>query len=183
MNTFDKFLLTALVILLTLLLTVFLRSNQNRDFSSQQELINYNQQLIDLVTVQNQTIHSLEAVLKSSKKKLCNKVDGIVEKVTNGVDLKVISESNSNECQSEKWKLTNFELECENRYGLYLADLWRKSKQTWCVDSSKQSTLECYPYHQQHKKLDGRGPDLICEAKNFLIDFSKVNINKVARNL
>lgn len=174
MNTFDKFLLTALVILLTLLLTVFLHSNRNVDSSSQEELINYNQQLIDLINVQNQTIHSLEAALKSSKKKLCNKADGVVENLSVDANLQLVSNSNMNECQNEKWKLTNFELECENRYGLFLADLWRKNKQTWCIDSSKQSTLECYPYHQQHKKLDGRGPDLICEAKNFLIDFSKV---------
>ena len=36
------------------------------------------------------------------------------------------------------------------------------------------SQLTCYPYHQQHKILDGRGEDLFCEASNVVIDFSKV---------
>ena len=37
-----------------------------------------------------------------------------------------------------------------------------------------KSELKCYPYHQQHKRLDGRGPDVFCIATNFIIDFSKV---------
>lgn len=66
---------------------------------------------------------------------------------------------------------------CEKRYGLSLIDSWRRNEQKWCSTkstSSLESTLKCYPYHQQHKKLDGRGADLFCTAENFFIDFSKV---------
>jgi len=37
-----------------------------------------------------------------------------------------------------------------------------------------RSQLTCYPYHQQHKVLDGRGEDLFCEASNVVVDFSKL---------
>jgi hypothetical protein len=74
--------------------------------------------------------------------------------------------------------LAGFEADCEARYGLELAETWRHNEQTWCVSrpgDAVQSELKCYPYHQKHKKLDGRGADLFCEATNFVIDFSKVN--------
>jgi hypothetical protein len=73
---------------------------------------------------------------------------------------------------------TKFDQDCENRYGMTLIDEWRKSEQIWCEDkipnANYRSTLKCFPYHQQHKKKDDRGPDLFCEATNFVIDFSKV---------
>lgn len=74
----------------------------------------------------------------------------------------------------ERWStpVTNLERDCSSRYGVGLVDNWSKSKQVWCEDGT--SSLTCYPYHQTHKKIDGRGPDLFCEAKNFVIDFSKV---------
>jgi hypothetical protein len=75
------------------------------------------------------------------------------------------------------------EHECEMRYGIPLIEEWAKNEQSWCsgefTDSSSGHTLKseltCYPYHQQHKKLDGRGADLFCRATNFFIDFSKVH--------
>ena len=76
--------------------------------------------------------------------------------------------------------MSALEFDCENRYGMRLVENWRSNKQTWCQDSGESvssddfSELICYPYHQTHKKLDGRGPDLFCEAKNFYVDFSKV---------
>ena len=65
------------------------------------------------------------------------------------------------------------EKDCEMRYGISLINIWRKNSEVWC--DSPNSQLKCYPYHQHHKKLDGRGPDLFCEATNFMIDFSKVH--------
>lgn len=76
------------------------------------------------------------------------------------------------------WPRTSMEDHCEQRYGLELADEWRKKEEVWCTgpseDVAMKSELKCYPYHQAHKKLDGRGPDLFCEATNFVMDFSKV---------
>lgn len=78
------------------------------------------------------------------------------------------------------WPRTSMEDHCEQRYGLELADEWRKKEEIWCTgpsdDVAMKSELKCYPYHQAHKKLDGRGPDLFCEATNFVMDFSKVLI-------
>ncbi len=77
---------------------------------------------------------------------------------------------------------TDFENDCESRYGVHLVEEWAKSKEIWCEpDSSlssnldELSSLECYPYHQKHKQLDGRGPDLFCVAKNMFVDFSKIS--------
>ena len=93
---------------------------------------------------------------------------------------------------------------CEAKFGTSLIDNWRASQQVWCSSSSvgngisetdkntdhinemgshsnsspksqTQSELRCYPYHQLHKQRDGRGPDMFCEATNFVIDFSKVH--------
>ena len=67
---------------------------------------------------------------------------------------------------------------CEKAYGMMLVDEWRTHAQTWCQSDATsgfpESKLVCYPYHQMHKQRDGRGPDLFCQATNFLIDFSKV---------
>lgn len=68
--------------------------------------------------------------------------------------------------------LTKAEVECERKYGLALVDEWRDNREIWC-DGAAQ--LICYPYHQAHKKLDGRQADLFCEATNFVVDFSKVS--------
>ena len=73
---------------------------------------------------------------------------------------------------------TQLEDQCEQRYGMELVDTWGKNEEIWCAsdaqDGEQKSELKCYPYHQAHKKLDGRGPDLVCEATNFIIDFDKV---------
>ena len=73
---------------------------------------------------------------------------------------------------------TQLEDQCEQRYGMELVDTWGKNEEIWCAsdaqDGEQKSELKCYPYHQAHKKLDGRGPDLVCEATNFIIDFNEV---------
>ncbi len=66
---------------------------------------------------------------------------------------------------------------CEARYGMTLVDKWRARREIWCQCKASDplpSEMICYPYHQEHKQLDGRGPDLFCEARNFFVDFSKV---------
>lgn len=68
---------------------------------------------------------------------------------------------------------TSFEIECEQRYGMLLVQEWKRNKEVWC--DSPQSQLVCYPYHQIHKRTDGKPPDMFCEATNFIIDFSKVH--------
>ena len=73
--------------------------------------------------------------------------------------------------------LSDFEMDCESRYGIQLVSEWRKSEQIWCKNEQSSeiiSELRCFPYHQKHKQLDGRGPDMFCEATNFVVDFSKV---------
>lgn len=78
--------------------------------------------------------------------------------------------------------MSSSEADCEMRYGLSLIQTWRQNAQTWCKESETttvppdlRSELKCFRYHQPHKKLDGRGPDMFCEAKNFFIDFSRVS--------
>lgn len=74
--------------------------------------------------------------------------------------------------------MTAMEQSCDDRYGDGLVRKWRASRQVWCdTPASEDDTtgsIVCYPYHQEHKKLDGRGPDIFCEAKNLFFDFSKV---------
>lgn len=72
------------------------------------------------------------------------------------------------------------EKECEMKYGMQLVDLWKSHREVWCEDNtptpeSEKSRLICYPYHQEHKKRDGRGADMFCEATNMFVDFSKVH--------
>lgn len=69
--------------------------------------------------------------------------------------------------------LTSLQADCERRFGIELIEQWKASKQVWC--DAPTSQLVCYPYHQHHKKLDGRGTDVFCEATNFIIDFSKIH--------
>jgi hypothetical protein len=77
------------------------------------------------------------------------------------------------------WPTSQREDECEAKYGLELVNIWKKNEEMWCAlpqgAADVESELKCYPYHQAHKKLDGRAPDLFCEATNFVIDFSKVS--------
>ena len=71
---------------------------------------------------------------------------------------------------------TSMERDCEQRYGMQLITKWKNNEEIWCSnkDPKDLSELTCYPLHQTHKKLDGRGSDLFCVATNFVIDFSKV---------
>jgi hypothetical protein len=74
---------------------------------------------------------------------------------------------------------------CERRYGLSLLDAWKSKKQVWCGDESAgsahiplpsfQSKLVCYPLVQEHRRIArSGGPDTICVAENFVVDFSLV---------
>lgn len=73
--------------------------------------------------------------------------------------------------------MTTMEASCDDRYGNGLLHKWTDAKESWCDapdDSDTAGSLECYPYLQEHKRIDGRGADIFCEAKNIFIDFSKV---------
>lgn len=101
-----------------------------------------------------------------------------------------ISSPSSSSSAEHEWrynfvKMTKDEKDCDMRYGMGLVESWRNSAEVWCEtdeDTAKtagyNSELVCYPYHQRHKQLDGRGPDMFCVAKNFVIDFSKISGNK-----
>lgn len=83
---------------------------------------------------------------------------------------------------------TSLDRECEARFGLGLVDRWRAAEEEWCSSAKNQSKIKsqphedsfikCYPYAQVHKKKHTAGRrsaiDLFCEAKNILIDFTKV---------
>lgn len=150
-----------------------------------------------LVEEQNRTIHILEARLKSSNGQLqgdtlATSLVNLEQKNAKGniASAKSITEASVSSSSSsssylnkppspyngidQKYKL-DLEKDCENRYGLELVNKWRNKKQTWCKSATEE--LTCYPYHQVHKQKDGRGLDLICEATNFIIDFSKISGN------
>jgi len=81
-------------------------------------------------------------------------------------------------------------------------EVWCEDTKNTQAPEADKSRLVCYPYHQvtcavpspssgrtyphtssptndnggqEHKKRDGRGPDLFCEATNVFVDFSKVH--------
>jgi hypothetical protein len=150
--------------------------------------------LTQLINAQNETIHALERHLKAKHKDLTV----VSEEYTKLVEVSELigklsvprlekSDEKSNvtpiRCDSEtkvapNAHLTSMEKECESKYGMDLVKSWRRNREVWCTDDHSadgvQAELICYPYHQVHKQLDGRGPDLFCEATNFVIDFSKV---------
>jgi hypothetical protein len=69
--------------------------------------------------------------------------------------------------------VSSFDSDCDQRYGYELISQWREAKESWCVpneESEIKSSMTCYPYKQKHKSV----PDIFCEAKNFIIDFSGV---------
>lgn len=150
--------------------------------------------LMKLVYAQNETIYTLERHLNDKHQDLTQmskeyqKLIELSEQVTHlssnslnkdetpaAKDCPKAEVSNSDTTYTHPWKLTSMEQDCENRYGMDLVHIWKKNKQSWCGSPEEESELICYPYHQTHKKLDGRGPDLFCEARNFVIDFSKVH--------
>ena len=74
---------------------------------------------------------------------------------------------------------------CERRFGLSLLIEWKSKAETWCGGEegvaeadlpTTESKLICYPHMQEHRKISRQGgPDTICVANNFVIDFSKVS--------
>jgi hypothetical protein len=78
---------------------------------------------------------------------------------------------------------SDLERDCSNRYGRGLLSHWKGTGQEWCSAPTSGNkfgdlppgSVTCYPYHQTHKKLDGRPPDMFCEGRNIAIDFTKVS--------
>lgn len=204
-----------------------LAKHRTISLSNSKELLS----LVELVKVQNETIHTLEAHLKRMISKtgdttvedlklieisdtvgrlsrenevnrleaarchnLSQELEHNFDKELQQLRVSALSTSSATHCPEEHhvattrastvdnsgWPRTSMEDHCEQRYGLELADEWRKREEIWCTgpsdDVAMKSELKCYPYHQAHKKLDGRGSDLFCEATNFVMDFSKVRI-------
>ena len=65
---------------------------------------------------------------------------------------------------------------CQAQYGLSVITKWKATKETWCYSDvdGVEYRLDCYPYHQEHKRRNGKGKDMFCEARNVVIDFGKV---------
>jgi hypothetical protein len=160
----------------------------------------HHQSLLQLISIQNETIALMEQQIMKLITNGADKINHIPDSLQNMIHQHQQSLSPLNtliekpapvETKSSIVSVTedthyydidetDTEKECEQRYGLSLAENWAKNRQIWCEDPNKSSKedaseLICYPYHQVHKKKDGRGPDLFCIAKNFVIDFSKIH--------
>lgn len=70
--------------------------------------------------------------------------------------------------------------QCEERFGLGLADVIAASKTRVCDmpggggDPALQSSMDCYPFVQPHNRHRDQPWDNFCVARNFVVDFSKV---------
>mmetsp|Transcript_19965 Transcript_19965/g.28603 ORF Transcript_19965/g.28603 Transcript_19965/m.28603 type:complete len:582 (+) Transcript_19965:16-1761(+) len=132
-------------------------------------------ELLNIIVLQNETISSLKSTIASldSARSAKNEVTLLLRS-----DPQYLSNNKLFKRKENPIQLSDSEKDCESRYGMQLVEEWRKSEQIWCkTDPNNQisSELRCFPYHQKHKQLDGRGPDMFCEATNFVIDFSKVH--------
>jgi len=72
---------------------------------------------------------------------------------------------------------SDMEDDCDRRYGTALVELWAQAGQEWCGTGHAMTdvspSITCYPYAQQHK--GGRTKDMFCEARNIVVDFSKIH--------
>lgn len=145
--------------------------------------------LLALIHAQNETIYALEKHLKATHLDQSHVAEDYAKLTEMSAEVKRLpvaqehtTEPKGDRCPLESHAFTYprsaMEVECENRYGMDLVRQWSSRKEVWCTpqsaDGDTASELTCYPYHQAHKKLDGRGPDMFCEARNFVVDFSKV---------
>ena len=166
-------------------------SHESRSLSN----IDHYSQLMNVISIQNETITSLENLVHNYQKILTAKsfdhsistiLVPIVENKQSIVKCDpVIRHESSPITQHHSIGSvlipapTDHTKSCERKYGLELIENWRNNRESWCEsrdDTAESSKLECFPYHQDHKKLDGRGSDLFCTATNFVIDFSKVSM-------
>ena len=111
-------------------------------------------------------------------KTISNKIGSVITNETNkktvGYNSSYLIKTPTNNLH--KYLESKFHSNCESRFGVRLIKEWRNNRQTWCTTTSGNVTYEliCYPMHQAHKKINGRGEDLFCEANNIFLDFSKV---------
>lgn len=147
--------------------------------------------LTQLIKLKDEEIARLNAALDStllSKERLSNELSTAVSKHlvaderTSSTSLNIFSAVNCNNSKRLQRPLdvipTRLQESCEQRFGVRLIDDWRSHEELWCSNSDNnqlKSELRCFPYHQEHKKLDGKGPDVFCEATNFFMDFSKIH--------
>ena len=141
--------------------------------------------MLNIAKKQNETISELWSLLKKN-----HGIEAVEAfKSVKSKEIEILGVKNSAIPSPQTVTLKYFETpkaslekECENRYGMALINEWIQNRQEWCVSDESlsadmKSELVCFPYHQVHKKLDGRGADLICEATNFFVDFSKVTFS------
>lgn len=129
--------------------------------------------LTDIIHLQNDTISILEQIVQGSSSIAATCKDS-VDKLITRQDTSVAACSREETHYIQQSRIDEF---CNLRYGLDLVKRWKSTEEIWCQSSdidSIKSDLKCYPYHQEHKKLDGRGQDMFCVATNFVIDFAKV---------
>lgn len=154
--------------------------------------------LLGLVHAQNATIAELTVLIESSRKQSdsFSLLDVIRKKDTQLRELKeelvraTAANASLAKCpalsaatQLSQRPPTGMDEMCERLYGLTLVENWRSNAQTWCESGPKGigSKLVCFPYHQTHKRNDGRPPDMFCYATNVFIDFSKVTGNHASQ--
>lgn len=139
-------------------------------------------EIIDFIAAKDMEIKRLNNVILEQKQ-LLDKQSNDIKRLSDlsqqlsskQINQKQISE-NMNNLSLIPLPLTNMEDMCDQRYGHGLLNGWKKSKQIWCDSNDHSSNIVCYPYLQEHKKLDGRGEDMFCEATNLYIDFTKVYV-------
>lgn len=140
--------------------------------------------LTDVALVQNSTIVALRLALELEQDALAamrKHVEKHGKVKSDTLEEKCPSLTHHSSATKEEYFMSStvssdIESECEERYGDTLLHNWKASRQLWCSSVEKlDSSITCYPYHQKHKQLDGRSPDMFCEATNLFIDFSKVS--------
>lgn len=178
--------LVVLVILLTisLLFVTFHDSSLTNNGAGRNQRHPDHHGMLQLINLQNETIALMEQQLMRYVNSGVSRVESEVYQAFHPKNVAQLTLTNIEASSSilEDYRVietSDMEKSCEDRYGLSLVGKWRENKQVWCSEPTSTqneypSELSCYRYHQAHKKLDGRGPDLFCVAKNFVIDFSKV---------
>lgn len=155
--------------------------------SRESDSCNYNH-LLEIIQVQNKTIYALEhAIDYSHLHNDINKNDKRTQISDNRQSsLTTLTAEPQSDFQRSLIRIkSNHETECEARYGLMdLVNIWTSHKEIWCSGSGDihihggipyKAEITCYPYHQMHKRRDGRGQDMYCEATNIFLDFTKIH--------
>ena len=129
------------------------------------------EEMIRLVHTQNKTIGSLLKSLEAHKKYTRSESLQVKPSVE-------VGQRNSRSDIRASSKEANLIIEphnslenmCESKFGMEMVHDWASKGEDWCSGGEGGASIRCYPYKQSHKGTQ----DLFCEAKNLLVDFSKV---------